>query len=74
MSIARTWYSTVSAVVSSGSPLSCSCSSQGPAYKWTKNAAGRSLRHLVIWAKANTGMPSARGTDCGMTLASLFGT
>ena len=38
------------------------------------NAAERSLRHLVISRKISGGTRSEQGTQCKMTLASLFGT
>ena len=38
------------------------------------NAAGRSLRPVVISRKISGGTRSERGTDTKMTLASLFGT
>ena len=39
-----------------------------------KNAAERSLRHLVISRKISGGTRSEQGTERKMTLASLFGT
>ncbi len=45
-----------------------------PAVPSDNNAAGRSLRPLVISRKISGGTRSGRGTDTKMALASLFGT